>query len=150
MTRLRLPLAILVVVVLGVAVAGIGQGSAPASPKVSAAKDRASIARVAKGGKQVLEGEKAFDEEGCAACHTMAAGGYDGKLGPRLDVVTKGDDAKADYENIVKPRGDIAEGYEAQKNLMPADYAKRIGKTELKAISAYIAVAAGTKKATGG
>jgi hypothetical protein len=50
---------------------------------------------------QVKDGEMLFSSHGCADCHTLAAGNYKGRLGPRLDAQSQEDRAKAILGNIV-------------------------------------------------
>jgi mono/diheme cytochrome c family protein len=148
MTALRGILVLAVVAIL-VAVAGVAMGDAPRSPDPapSAADVAAARQRIAAGGPVVQEGKREFDAEGCAGCHAIAATGAAGKLGPRLDTLAD-DSVQDDIDNIVKPRADVVEGYEA--DLMPTDYAKRIPADEIKAIATFIKAASGGKAAGGG
>jgi mono/diheme cytochrome c family protein len=133
---MRLLLAALVVVVMGCAIAGVGMGEAPAErqPAPSAAATAAARQRVAALGPQ---GRRLFAEEGCDRCHSIAAIGADGKLGPRLDTLD--DDADDIAESIADPRADIADGFPEQ--LMPADYAERMSTADIRALSALVAAA---------
>lgn len=144
MKPVRIALAAVVVIVMGVAILGIGMGDAPKSeePAPTGAALKASASRIAAGGKQVQEGRKEFESEGCASCHAIAADGRKGVLGPRMDTYT--DPAADVLKNITMPRSDIAQGYEA--NLMPTNYAKKMSKAELSAVVAYIQAASGKAK----
>lgn len=147
MSPVRHALAALLVVVGGLAILGVGQGDAPKSdPAPAGAALVASKARVANGSELVKEGEKEFRSEGCNRCHSMAASGYDGKIGPRLDTLADQNVAEI-VTNIVKPRVDIVKGY--PPNVMPADYAKRIKADEIKAIATYLKAASGSAKKSG-
>lgn len=146
MTALRGLLVLAAVVVLA-AVAGVAMGDAPKSPDPPpSAKDVAAARqRIAAGGPTVQKGKEEFQAEGCDTCHAIAATGAKGKLGPRLDTLAD-DSVHDDVDNIVKPRADIVEGYEA--HLMPTDYAKRIPADDITAIATFIKAASGGK--TGG
>ena len=141
---IRLALAA-VVVVLGVLVVfGVAQGGPPKSdPAPTGAALAASKTRIAKGGKDVREGMMEFESEGCDRCHSIAATGADGKIGPRLDTLAD-DSVSTDVTNIVKPRADIVKGYPA--DLMPTDYAKRIKPDEIQAIAKFLKAASGSEK----
>jgi cytochrome c553 len=80
-----------------------------------------------------------FTDEGCDRCHSLAAIEADGKLGPRLDMLD--DDAEDIAESITDPRDDIEDDY--PENLMPTDYAQRMSRAEIQALSAFIAAASG-------
>ena len=67
-------------------------------------------------------GRALFEDEGCDRCHSIAATGADGKLGPRLDAID--DDADDIAEAIVEPREDIVDGFPEQ--LMPDDFGERL------------------------
>lgn len=138
---MRLVLAALVLVLMGGAIAGIGMGETPAereaapSPAdVQAARQR--IAALAPRGRDLFTGE------GCDRCHSIAAIGAAGKLGPRLDMLD--DDAEDIAESITDPRDEIEDGY--PEKLMPADYAKRLDDGELRALAAFVAAASGGER----
>ena len=63
-------------------------------------------------------GEALFASSGCGGCHTFAAAGTNGTVGPNLDEVLEGKDAAFVHESIVNPNGEIAEGY--QPGIMPS------------------------------
>jgi mono/diheme cytochrome c family protein len=131
-------LAALVVLVMGCAIAGVGIGEAPAERQSapSAAATAAARQRVAALGPQ---GRALFTEEGCDRCHSIAAIGAEGKLGPRLDTLD--DDADDIAQSIADPRADIEDGFPGQ--LMPADFAERMSTAEIRALSAFVAAASG-------
>jgi mono/diheme cytochrome c family protein len=63
-------------------------------------------------------GEALFASEGCGACHTFAAAGATGTVGPNLDESLEGQDAEFVRQSIVEPDAEIAEGYQA--GVMPS------------------------------
>ena len=138
---MRLVLALVVVAVMGCAIVGIGMGSAPAEREraPSAAAVAAARARIQAGGGAVRRGRELFTAEGCDRCHSIAAIGAEGKLGPRLDTIDE--DAEEILDSIRDPRDDIVDGY--PENLMADDYAKRLSSGELQALAAFVAAAAG-------
>ncbi len=76
----------------------------------------------------------------------MAAGGYQGLLGPRLDVKAQGNKVNDILKNITQPPVDH-QGYEA--GLMPENFGNRLSNADLHALAVYIhaaaTAAAGTK-----
>lgn len=63
-------------------------------------------------------GKALFASNGCGGCHTYAAAGSNGAVGPNLDEVLKGKDAAFVHESIVNPNAEIAPGYQA--GIMPS------------------------------
>jgi cytochrome c oxidase subunit 2 len=67
------------------------------------------------------EGVAVFNDNGCGACHTLAAAGSSGNLGPPLEASKLASDAEKagepveDYirESILAPNAKIAEGFPA-------------------------------------
>lgn len=139
---MRIVLAALTLIVMGCAIAGIGMGQAPAEerPAPSPGAVAAAEQRIAAGGATVARGRALFADEGCDACHSIAAVGAEGKLGPRLDTLD--DDADDIVEGITEPREDTADGF--PENLMPTDYARRMGGADVQALAAFVAAASGT------
>ncbi len=134
---IRAALAALVVLVMGAAIVGIGMGDAPADkqPAPTAAQVAAAKQRIAA----TPEGLELFADEGCDRCHSIAAVGADGKLGPRLDMVD--DDAEDIAESITDPRDDIVDGF--SEKLMPTDYGEELSPNEIAALAAFLAAASG-------
>jgi mono/diheme cytochrome c family protein len=56
----------------------------------------------------VRRGRELFADQGCDRCHSIAAIGAGGKLGPRLDTLDA--DLDDNLESIAEPRHDIADG----------------------------------------
>lgn len=139
---MRILLAALTVIVMGCAVAGVGMGQSTAEgqPAPGPAAVAAAEQRIAAAGAPAARGRELFADEGCAACHSIAAVGAEGKLGPRLD--TLGDDADDIVEGIVEPREETADGF--PDNLMPTDYAERMDDADVRALAAFVAAASGT------
>jgi cytochrome c553 len=145
---MRIVLAALTVLVMGAAIAGIGMGRAAAEGQAApgAGETAAARQRIAAGGATAARGRERFEDAGCDACHSIAAIGAEGKLGPRLDALD--DDANDIAESITEPREEIVDGF--PDNLMPTDYAQRMGDQDIQALAAFVAAAAGSGGADGG
>ncbi|HEY3771739.1 MAG TPA: c-type cytochrome [Solirubrobacteraceae bacterium] len=140
MTRRLSALAAVVVIVATVLVAaGVGQGSPPPAYPLSHRAASSEIAAVAHGSALARRGEQLFDEHGCGDCHTMAAGGYGGRLGPRLDAILQGTGVSQIEADIIHPPRDIP-GFEG--GLMPENFASRLPRGDIQALAAFIRTAA--------
>ncbi len=129
----------LVLVVTALVGVGLAQGSPPHALPIAPGARAREIAAVVKAGPVVAHGQALFADHGCADCHTMAAGGFAGLLGPRLDVQAQGDKVDDILKNITQPPDDD-KGYEA--GLMPENFGKRLSKADLHALAVYIYTAA--------
>ena len=96
------------------------------------------------GGAATAAGKKAFTDNGCSSCHTLAAAGATGKVGPDLDKL-KTYAADADkplddfiHESIVAPNDYVQKGY--PKGVMPS-FASLPEKT-LNALVVFLAASA--------
>lgn len=63
-------------------------------------------------------GGQVFANNGCGACHTLAAAESAGQVGPVLDEVIPGQDAAMVEESIVDPEARISAGFDG--GIMPA------------------------------
>lgn len=72
----------------------------------------------------------------CGACHTLAAAGTNGKVGPNLNQALKADNQAAIKEMIVNPNKEIAKGFAA--GVMPPSYGTTLTPAEIDALAAYI------------
>ncbi len=142
MSPVRVALGAVVVVVMACAILGIGMGSAPAEREraPSAAAVAAARERIAAGGATVRRGRELFTDEGCDRCHSIAAIGAEGKLGPRLDTLDE--DLDDNIESIADPRDDIADGY--PEKLMP-DFGEILDDPDIRALAAFVTAASGGK-----
>jgi cytochrome c2 len=97
------------------------------------------------GGGNIAAGKQAFTANGCTACHTLAAAGANGKIGPDLDKLkTYAANAHMPLdqfirESIVKPNAYIEKGY--PKGVMPESFAS-LPKSTLDALVAFLAASA--------
>ena len=81
-------------------------------------------------------GAQVFANNGCDACHTLAAAGAGGVTGPDLDQVLPGQSAAMVEESIVDPNADIAKGY--PPNVMPANFGQSLSKKEIEDLVEYL------------
>ena len=78
-----------------------------------------------------------FTGLGCGGCHTLAAAGTSGVVGPNLNEFLAPDDTTESVEEmIVDPNAELAEGYPA--NVMPQDYGRTLSKAEVRQLSKYL------------
>jgi mono/diheme cytochrome c family protein len=88
-------------------------------------------------------GAQVFANNGCAACHTLAASNAGGTTGPDLDKVLPGQTSAMINESIVDPNKVIAKGYPA--NVMPENFEQTIPPDQLKQLVAYLIGSTGGK-----
>jgi cytochrome c2 len=97
------------------------------------------------GGANLAAGKQAFTANGCGSCHTLAAAGTNGTIGPDLDKLkTYAAAAKMPLEqfireSIVKPNAYIEKGY--PKGVMPENFGS-LPKSTLDALVAFLAASA--------
>jgi mono/diheme cytochrome c family protein len=82
-------------------------------------------------------GAQVFASNGCGGCHTLAAAGSGGTVGPNLDeVLTPGTPEAKIHEDIVDPNAEIAKGFPA--NVMPQNFETTIPAKELEELVKYL------------
>jgi len=97
------------------------------------------------GGGDLAAGKQAFGDNGCASCHTLAAAGSSGSVGPDLDKLkqyaTAANMPLNDFirESIIKPDAYVEKGY--AKGIMPGTFAS-LPKGTLDALVAFLAASA--------
>jgi cytochrome c2 len=125
------------------AVAGPRKGvsiSAPAPPATTT-----QGTPPAGGGGDLAAGKAAFAANGCSSCHTLAAAGSHGTVGPDLDKLKQYATTASMpldafiRESIVKPDAYVEKGY--PKGVMPASFAS-LPKGTLDALVAFLAASA--------
>lgn len=108
--------------------------SAPA-----AASDAAGAAGgAATGGTTAAapDGKQIFEASSCGSCHTLAAAGATGNIGPVLDKVLPGQTPAMVKESIVKPDADIAKGF--SPGVMPPNFGETLKPDEIDALVQYL------------
>jgi mono/diheme cytochrome c family protein len=97
------------------------------------------------GGGDLAAGKQAFAANGCGGCHTFAAAGTNGAVGPDLDKLkqyaTTANMPLEDFirESIVKPDDYVEKGY--AKGIMPTTFSA-LPKNTLDALVAFLAASA--------
>jgi mono/diheme cytochrome c family protein len=99
-------------------------GGEPASAptRVAPAADRANIA----------PGRLVFAQMGCGSCHTLAAAGSKGVIGPSLDARLPRITREAVRAKIVAP---------GQGSVMPPDFARRMSSADVQALVDFLMAA---------
>ncbi len=94
------------------------------------------------GGTGAASGKAVFTNNGCAACHTLAAAGAKGKVGPDLDQLAQ-EAQKAGKpleqfirQSIVDPNAYVAPGF--PKGIMPGNFGS-LPKAQLDALVSFLA-----------
>ena len=96
-------------------------------------------------------GSSIFNQQGCTACHRLAAAGATGTIGPDLDKLAveaqRAGKPLASFvrESIVAPNAYVEKGY--PKGIMPQDFGTKLSKTQLDALVRFLVSSAkkGTK-----
>jgi len=74
-------------------------------------------------------GAQVFLAQGCGSCHTLAAANATGTVGPDLDEVIPGQDARQVEQSIVDPDAQLSQGFSA--GIMPTTYEQDLTPQEL-------------------
>jgi mono/diheme cytochrome c family protein len=93
-------------------------------------------------------GAQVFANNGCGGCHTLAAAGSGGVVGPNLDEVLPGQSAAMVKESIVDPNAHLAKGFPA--NVMPQSFAATIKPNEIEQLVEYLLDSTAKGKSGGG
>ncbi|MGI8801932.1 MAG: cytochrome c oxidase subunit II [Solirubrobacteraceae bacterium] len=104
-----------------------------------AARGASSTLPAAAGPPQVAAlGKQVFTSTGrCGTCHTLAAAGTSGTIGPDLVKYLKGKSEAFIRTSIVNPNAYVEKGFGA--TIMPVDFATSLSKDELNAVVKYLA-----------
>jgi cytochrome c oxidase subunit II len=122
------------------------------SPATSSGKTgtttTSTSAASAAAGKAIFTGSA-----GCSSCHTLAAAGASGTIGPNLDQRLRSDCAKPQSKKIrgptlqkciqtaiVKPYAYIPSGF--QPGIMPSNFASRLTPTQIQSLVKFLSTAA--------
>jgi cytochrome c551/c552 len=92
------------------------------------------------GGGDAAAGKVVWDANGCGSCHTLAAAGASGTVGPDLDTALASDAGSTPLaafvkESIVDPEKDIASGFGG--GIMPTTFSS-LSQTDLDNLVALI------------
>jgi cytochrome c oxidase subunit 2 len=121
-----------------------GIPGAAASPSTSSSSSSGAGATTAAAGKAVFTGSA-----GCSTCHTLAAAGATGTVGPDLTQRLGSDCASAAsmkirgktlsqciYTAITKPYAYLPTGYAS--GVMPSNFAQRLSSTQIQALVTFL------------
>jgi mono/diheme cytochrome c family protein len=86
-------------------------------------------------------GGQVFANNGCGACHTLAAAESAGTVGPNLDETLPDQDAAQIEESIVDPEAEPVQGFPS--GVMPQDYEAQIPPEDLKLLVEFLMENAG-------
>lgn len=86
-------------------------------------------------------GGQVFADNGCGACHTLAAAQSAGNVGPNLDDVLPGQSEDMISQSIVDPSATIVQGF--NDGIMPANYGDSIDSSDLDLLVKFLASSAG-------
>jgi cytochrome c oxidase subunit II len=113
-------------------------GSAPA-PAASAGSAPSASATTPAAGKAVFTGSA-----GCSGCHTLAAAGATGTVGPNLGTAIVADAKRRGLalqpfiaESIMKPNAYISPGF--PPSVMPENFSQRLSPAQIQALVNFIA-----------
>ena len=93
-------------------------------------------------------GGQVFANNGCGSCHSLAVAESTGTVGPDLDEVIPGQDAKMVEESIVDPEAKPSQGFPA--GVMPQDYEEQIPEDDLELLVDFLLENAGKGGGSGG
>ncbi|MDX6643777.1 MAG: cytochrome c oxidase subunit [Solirubrobacteraceae bacterium] len=109
-------------------------------------------AGAAKPGAAAADGKQVFAANGCSGCHTLAAAGATGKVGPDLDSVVA--DAKKYFkagppaayikQSIVNPNAFVVPGF--PKGTMPQTFQQQLSPQQLDALVQFLLKSGGKAK----
>jgi cytochrome c oxidase subunit 2 len=119
-------------------------GSAASSSTSSTTSSGASTSAGAAGASAAAGKAVFLGSAGCSSCHTLAAAGATGTVGPNLGTKVVPDAKKAGlplkqfiFESITKPNAFISSGF--QPNIMPQNFAQTLSGTQIQSLVAFIA-----------
>lgn len=82
-------------------------------------------------------GSQVFTSAGCGSCHTFAAAGATGSVGPDLDeTLVAGTSSAKIEEDIVDPNKEIAAGF--PEGIMPGNFGETLSEEELADLVAFL------------
>ena len=136
---------------LGVPPPNAAQPGVPSGSAGGATTPSSSTSTTASGGSAAAAGKAIFTGAGtCGSCHTLAAAGTTGVVGPNLTMRLASDCATARsmkirgktvseciHTAIVNPYAYIPSGY--QSGIMPSNFAQRLSSTQIQELVSYLA-----------
>jgi len=89
----------------------------------------------AGGGGAAVDAEALFSSAACGGCHTLAAAGTDGDVGPDLGQISKANAAYVE-QSIKDPSAVVVKGN--PDGVMPDDFGERLSSEEIDALVKYL------------
>lgn len=121
----------------GLLVGKLGGSTKTETVYVSAPASEAQSEGTEPSGAASLDGKQLFTSIGCGSCHTLAAAGATGKVGPDLEESLAADDNTTGIEEmIIHPNSEVVEGY--SPNVMPQTYGQSLSSEEVQALAEFI------------
>ena len=90
-----------------------------------------------------VDGAQVFEDQQCGGCHTLAAAGTTGTVGPVLDSALKGKDEAFIRTSIVDPNAEVEKGF--PPDTMPQTYGDTLSPEELDALVKFLAESTNAK-----
>jgi cytochrome c oxidase subunit 2 len=129
-------------------------GTPPSSAAAASAPSGTTSTTSQSGGASASAGKAIFTgSAGCSSCHTLAAAGATGTVGPNLDERLRKDCATSQSKKvrgptlekciqtaITKPYAYIPSGY--QPGIMPSNFASRLTPTQIQSLVKFLSTAA--------
>ncbi len=88
------------------------------------------------GGATAADGEQLFTDQGCVSCHTFAAAGATGTIGPNLDDAVPKLSPDDLHTSIVDPSAKVAKGY--PDGTMPDNFGDAMSDKQLASLEKYL------------
>jgi mono/diheme cytochrome c family protein len=82
------------------------------------------------------DGKQLFVDSGCPSCHTLAAAGATGTVGPNLDEFAPDLSVGEIRNSIVNPDDKITQGFSA--GVMPQNYGEQLSQQQIDTLANYI------------
>jgi cytochrome c oxidase subunit II len=122
-------------------------------PATSTSGSTAPATTTSSGAPPAASGKAIFTGSGCSGCHTLAAAGATGTVGPNLDQRLRADCATAVSKQkrgptlsdcirkaITNPYAYLPSGYQA--GIMPSNFSQRLSSSQILALVSYLSSAA--------
>lgn len=113
----------------------LGGSSKTETVRVAASASDGGAAETEEAGSS--SGAQLFTSAGCDSCHTLAAAGATGEVGPNLDEsLAPDDDTKGIEVMIVEPNSEVVEGF--SPNVMPQNYGQQLSGDEIHQLAEFL------------
>jgi cytochrome c oxidase subunit 2 len=86
--------------------------------------------------EEAAAGEAIFNEQGCSGCHTLAAAGATGDIGPDLDEVLQQRTPQEIEQSIIDPDAELSPGF--GQGIMPDEFGESLDEEQLQTLVDYL------------